>query len=162
MVLVASAMAQSIADAMGKPEVSADLIAFCQGIVDEITQNGVATFGGSASGHTISGITGASLASKIESNVPFPSITAELIGYCTGICNHIIASSIVTYSGPPAPPGNDWFEGGTISGTNGAGMATMIKNEVGFPSVTQDLINHCTGIANNINSDAEVESGVIS
>ena len=98
-------LADEIRQAMGFPTpTSTQLLGFAKAILEELTQNGMATFGGSPTGHSISGMTAASLASKIANYAGYGYVSTELLKYSTGVVNYIQASAIVTYVGPPPPP----------------------------------------------------------
>jgi hypothetical protein len=160
-------LATAIATGIGQSFVTQQVTAFATGVLDELTQNGSATFGNIPGPHPISGLTGASMASRIVAAAPYPFTSPELVNFCTAIADHINNNGVVTYAGPPpAPPGlqppDAWFQGGTVSGVNGPLMATEVAAAVGYPFVSTQLIGKCTAIADHINNNAEVESGVIS
>jgi hypothetical protein len=155
-------LASEVATALNHPgDVTAEVLGWATGLLEELTQNGVATFGGIPGPHSISGMTGLSMASKIAGYAGYPGTTPTLIGYCTGIVAHIQGSGIVTYTGP-TPPGPSYFLGGTISGLSGPAMATLVASSAGYPGTTPVLIAKCTAIANHIMTNAQVVSGVIS
>lgn len=159
----ATQLADEIRSAMGFPlPVSPQLIGWATGVLDELTSNGSATFGGMAGGHPISGMTGSSMASKVAAAAGYPSVTSELENFCTAIVDHIESDGIVTYIGPVPPTMPDWFLGGTISGLDGSALAVLVKDAVGYPSVTSELETFCTAFTDHIMNNAEVESGVIS
>ncbi len=164
MAVNAPQLADEVAAALGYDTTSTQLIGWATGILEELTQNGIATFGFTPSGHTISGMTPASMASKIANYAGYGSVSTELLNYCTGIVNHIHGTAIVTYIGPPfpPPPPPGWYLGGTISAINGAGMASMVAAAVGYPGVSAQLLAKCTAICDHIIANALVVSGVIS
>ena len=107
------------------------------------------------------------MAALIAPLAGYPGVTPDLLNFCTGVANHILAAGQVFYSGPPPappvlPPSLAWFLGGTISGLSGSAMADLVKTTMGKPSVTSELLNQCTAIANHIMTNATVVSGVIS
>ena len=158
MALNATQLADEVRSAMGFPlPTSPKLIGWAQGIVEEIQQNGIATSGGFAGPHSISGITGASMASKVASYAGYPSISPELLGFCNGVVLHIMAMSKVFYIDPPT-----FIAGGTIVGTNGPAMATQVQALVPYPLITTQLLAECTAISNHINANATVNAGIIS
>jgi len=166
MALNETALAQDIADAMGFPTVSAQLVGWSKGVIEEV-KKGVATFGNIPTPHPISGIVGSSMASLITNYAGYGTTSPELTSFCNGIATHIVTSGVVTYTSPvPAPPAimppAAWFLGGTISGLSGGAMASMVQTMVGFPSVSSKLLAECTAIADHIMNNAEVVSGVIS
>ena len=107
-------------------------------------------------------MTGASMASKVQGYAGYPTVSTELLDFCSAIVDHIQGDGIVTYTGPPMPPGNDWFLGGTISGLSGATLAALIQSYVGYPLVSTELLGMSTAITDHIEANAEVVSGVIS
>ena len=162
MSLNANDMAEAIRVAMNFPlPLTSQIIGWSGAVLDEL-KAGVAGFGGSPT-HSISGLTGPSLASRIQIGAGYPSISPELSLYASGMTAYILSGALVTYTGPPTSGTNpDWFQGGTISGMVGSAMATTIATSVAFPFVSPELINKCTAIVDYIQSNAEVESGVIS
>lgn len=143
--------------------------AWAIGVLQDLTLNGSATFGNMQSGHPISGLSGAAMAGFIiaASAGFYPNVSTQLLNFCTAVANHITSNGTVEYSGPPpappaVPPSAAWFTGGTVSGLDGSAMATEVAASVGYPSVTPELIGFCTAIADHINNNAQVESGVIS
>lgn len=168
MALNASGLADEVRSAMGFPSpTSKEIVGWATGIVDEVTSNGVATFGNIPGPHPISGITGASMAGKVATAAGYGSVSAELLNFCTGVANHITGSGVVTYAGPPPappalPPPAAWFLGGVVSGLSGPAMAAQVASAVGYPGVSPELLNQCTAIADHIMANAQVVSGVIS
>jgi hypothetical protein len=159
----AAGLAADVATALGHPgDVSAPVLGWATGVLGELTQNGIATFGLIPGPHPISGMTGASMASKIALAAGYPGPTPILIAYAGAICTHIQSSGFVTYTSPTSPIPPNWFLGGTISGLNGPAMATLVAAACGFPGTTPILIAKCTAIASHIMSNAQVVSGVIS
>lgn len=157
-------LATEIATAIGQSYVTTQVMGFAHGILEELTQNGTATFGFTPTGHTISGMTAASMAGKIATYAGYGYASPELVNFCMGIVTHIQGAAIVTYTGPifPPPPPPGWFLGGTISGLSGPAMASLVQSYVGYPSVSPQLLAKCTAIANHIMTNASVVSGVIS
>ena len=159
-------LANEIRAAMGFPlPVSQQLIGFAQGILEELTMNGIATFDSGIPGpHSISGMVGVSMATKVHNYAGWAEAgpTPQLINYCTGIVQHIHGMGIVTYVGPPPPAIPDYFLGGTISGLDGTIMANTIAGLVPYPGTSPELIAKCTAIVTHIMVNAEVVSGIIS
>lgn len=159
-------LADEIATAMGYSFTSTYILAFAHGTVDEI-KNGMATFGNTPSGHTISGIDASNMATLIMGYAGYPFISPQLVAYCNGVATHIMGSGIVTYIGPPpAPPvimpPAAWFLGGTISGLDGSACASLVKTLAGYPSVSPQLLAECTAVVDHVMANALVVSGVIS
>jgi len=152
-------MADEIRIGMGFPPPTSDInIGWATGVLAELTENGTASFGGSPGPHPVSGLTGPSMALKIQTEAGYPFISPELTLYATALSNYIIAFAVVTYTGPPPSAGNpDWYLGGTIGGMTGAAMAAAVALGVGFPFVSTELLNKCTAIVDHIQSNAEVE-----
>jgi len=166
MALNANDLATEIRNAMGFPAPnSPQLVGWAQGVINEITTNGSATFGTTPGPHTISGMTGASMASFVvaSSGGNYPVATSELTAFCQGIINHIQGDGQVFYTGPNTGiPATSWFQGGTITNLDGSAMANEIVTQVGYPNASPELIAECTAIVDHIEGNAEVESGVIS
>lgn len=154
-------LASEIASALGYPgNVTIQVQGFAQGIIEEITQNGVASTGAVPSPHNISGITGASMAAKVANYAGYGYVTPTLLGYCTGIVSHITSSAVVSYTGPGGLPPL-FFLGGTISGLSGAAMAIQVALSAGYPGVTPQLLAKCTAIADHIMNNGEANNGSI-
>jgi hypothetical protein len=162
-----SQLAIQLANGIGQTFTTAQVEAFASGILDELTQNGSATFGDIAGPHPISGLSGASMANQIAPAAGYPGISDTLQNFCQAIADHITDNGVVTYTGPapnpPAiPPSEAWFLGGTISGLNGPGLALEVAAAVGYPGTSAELIGFCSAITDHIEANAEVTSGVIS
>lgn len=162
-------LSEEIRVAMGFPlPTSQQLIGWSTGVLDELTQSGTATSRNVAGPHTISGMTGPSMAARIvaASSGTYPFISPELTNYCNAIVQHIQTSGQVFYTGPvpgnPPPPSASWFEGGTISGLSGPVLASLVVAQVGYPFVSTRLLAKCTAIVDHIQNNAEVLDGVIS
>lgn len=156
-------LASEIAAALGHPgDVTLPVQGFAEGILDELTSNGIAGFGGIPGPHPISGMTGASMASKVAAAAGYPGVSPELMSYCSGIVLHIQTAGQVFYTGPIPPPPPGFELDGTITGLNGAAMAALIVGMVPYPGATSELIDKCTAIADHIMTNAEVVSGAIS
>lgn len=155
-------LADEVATALGNPgNITSQVLGWATGLLEELTQNGSATFGGFAGPHPISGMSGSSMATKIANYAGYPGANSTLIAYCNGIVSHIQGSGTVTYTSPTGLPPN-WFLGGTISGLSGSAMAAEVASSVGYPGVSPELLAKCTAIADHITGNAEVVSGVIS
>jgi hypothetical protein len=153
--------------AMGFPAPnSAQIIGWAQGILEELTQNGTATSRNFPGPHPISGMSGASMASKIASYAGYPGVSSTLNNYCNAIVQHIQSNGQVFYTAPVAappaiPPPAAWFLNGTISGLSGSTMASLIVSQVGYPGVSSQLLAKCNAIVAHIQSNALVTDGVI-
>lgn len=161
-------LADEIRTEMGFPApTSQQLIGWATGVVTHIQTAGIATFGNIPGPHPITGLSGPVMAATIAPIAGYPGTTPELINYCTGIATYIMANGVVTYTGPaPMPPTilppAAWFLGGTISGMDGNAMSVVVAGLLGLGPPTPPLINKCTAIANHIQTNAQVVSGVIS
>ena len=160
-----SGLADEMADSMGQ-DVTDELKGIAQGILDELTLQGIATFGLIPGPHPVVGLTPPTMAAKIVSAGGAKTITPQLLGLCTGIVSGL-ATAIVTYAAPPQTippiaPILDWFTGGLIAGLAGPVMAVQISSALGFPAPTPELINMANSIVNHIQANAQVESGKIS
>lgn len=160
----ATQLADEIRSAMGFPTpVSAQLTGWAKGTLEELTQNGIATFGLVAGPHPISGMSAASMASKVAGYAEYPGVSAELLGFCKGIVDHIQGSGFVTYTGTPTGSGpTEWALGGKIFGLSGSGMASQVASDVPYPNVSGPLLQFCTAVASHISTNASVVLGVIS
>jgi hypothetical protein len=155
-------LAGEIATALGHPgNVTTQVLGFARGILEELTQSGSATFGNIPGPHSISGLTGSSMANRVKTYAGYPTVSSQLLGFCTGISTHVM-TGVVTYTGPSSPTPPNWFLGGTISGMTGSGMANQVKINVPFPYVTSELLAMCQAIVSHIQTNAQVTSGVIS
>lgn len=162
-----SQLAGEIATGINQIFVTTQVEAFAAGVLDELTQNGSATFGNIAGPHPISGLSGSSMAGRIAPPAGYPGVSAELQNFCQAIADHINNNGVVTYEGPePNPPvlpaSQAWFQGGTVSGLNGPGLASEVVAAVGYPGTSPELIGFCSAITGHIEANAEVTSGVIS
>lgn len=162
-------LADEVRSAMGYPAPTSDqLVGWATGVLDELTQNGTATSRNIPGPHTISGMTGASMAAKIvaASNGTYGFISTELEAYCGAIASHIQSSGQVFYTAPiptnPPPPSESYFLNGTITGLDGPTLASLVASAVGYPFVSALLLAKCTAITSHIMSDAEVTDGTIS
>jgi len=172
MALVAQDMADAIkAEMAGEDAImfagatSQHLVAWAQGVINELTINGSATFGTTPSGHSISGLTDTSMAAYIVAELAFyDPATSKLIDFCDAICTHVESDAVVTYVSPVGLPNPalNYLNGGTISGMNGTVLANLVATTVGYPSTSSLLIAFCTAVVNYIHANAEVEVGVIS
>lgn len=152
-----TALAAAMATGIGQSAPTSQLSGFAKGILEELTQHGMAS-SGPPSGNTISGMSGSSMATKVAGYAGYPNVSAELMGFCSAIVSHIESAGLVSYTGP----GPVFFLGGTISGLSGSAMASGVMSSVGYPSVTSQLSGMCGAIASHIMSNAEVNSGTIS
>lgn len=156
-----SLLATQIVAGIGQSSVTTQVTGFATGILDELTQNGIAVFGVSPTGNTITGLSGSSMASRVAAGAGYGSVSPELMNFCTGIVTHILTAT-VTYTGPTPPSEPAWFLGGTIVGLSGPAMAALVQASVGYPNVSSQLQGMCSAICDHITANAEVTSGVIS
>ena len=137
---------------------------FAEGIIEEIRQNALAGSRVFSGPHPVSGMTGASMASKVilYSNGAYPNVSPQLQNFCQGIVNHINNVTVVFYASPTGNinPNNNFFLDGVPQATNGSGMATEIRNLVPYPNNSPQLIAFCTAVADHINNNAEVTDGI--
>lgn len=88
------------------------------------------------------------LAEEMRSAMGFPSpVSNELIGWSAGVVEEVL-KGVATFGNIPGPH--------PIAGITGPGMAALIADYAGYGSVSADLLNFCTGVANHI-----VSSGVV-
>ncbi len=163
-----SGLAEEVRKAMVFPlPISKELIGWATGVLNELTGNGTATARIIPGPHSISGMTGGSMADKVVQEAGYPNASKELKLYCGAIVAHIQGSGQVFYiapiAAPPAiQPADAWFLGGTISGLNGPILAGLIAKAVGYPGVSARLLAKATAIVDHIQNNAEVTDGVIS
>lgn len=155
-----NSLADEIASAMGYSPTSDEIKAFARGTVEGV-QTGVPTFGGVPTPHTITALVPATMAALIMGYAGYPSVTTQLLGYCTGVCNHIMAAGIITYTGPTPPP-PIWNIGGTLAGLDGSACAALVAASAGYPSVTSKLEAECTAVCDHLVANMQIEAGVIS
>jgi len=114
----------------------------------------------------------ANLADNVSSFTGRSPVTAQLIGFSKGIVDHIMAMGRVEFASgniigactntpPPPPPGlPGMFTGsgsnGEVTSLDGAQMALLVKDNVGYPDVSPELEAMCTAICNYIMDNAEV------
>jgi len=157
-------LADEVAAAAGYPEASDKVKAFSKGVVDGI-KLGVASFNaGVPTPHVITGIIPATMAGIIKTEAGYPSVTSQLLGFCSAVATHIMtpAFGIVTYVGPPPPAVPNYFQDGTIAGLSGSVLAALMATNMGFGSPSSELDGFASAIANHVVNNAEVLSGVIS
>ena len=103
----------------------------------------------------------ADLATAIRTGMGFPlPNSTQLIGWGTGVVNHIITSGIVanapgTVLGTAPPAGGPLVSGlasnGLIAGLSGPTLASLIHASAGFPgSVSTQLTNFSTAVVSHI------------
>lgn len=153
-----SALAAAMASGIGQSSPTSELSGFAQGIIEELTSNGVAAQG-PQSGNMISGISGSSMATKVVAAAGYGSVSSKLSSFCNGIVSHITSAGMVSYT---APGPGFWNLGGTISGLSGSAMAATVASDVGYGSVSSELSGMCNAICNHIIANGDVEAGVIS
>jgi len=153
----ASGLSEEIRVAMGFPlPVSAELLGWATGVLGEITTNAVATTGGSAGPHTISGMTGASMASKVVASAGYGSVSTELGDYCDAIVSYIQDNAEIFYTNGPV-----FDSGGTISNLVGSDLAALIASTVGYAGVSTPLLDKSTAMIDHIQDNAEANGGSI-
>ena len=153
-------LAEEMRIAMGFSTTTTQLLGWARGIVEEV-KNGIATYGGNAGPHTISNISGPNMASLIQNYAGYSGVSPQLNNYCTAIANYIMVTARVTYIGPLPPAFPDWWQGGTISGMVGSGMANSVAFSVPYPNVSAQLLAQCNVIVSHIHTNAQVVLGVI-
>jgi len=109
----------------------------------------------------------ADLADKIKNDMSFGGATStQLVGWATGVIDEIQAAAIInnaagTITGVCPPSGGPLIAGegtsGIISGMDGSNMATRVKNEAGYPSVSSQLTTFCTEIVDHIHNSGSVD-----
>lgn len=154
MAMNVSNLSSEIASGLGQGSTTSETDGFAQGIIDELTTNGVASTG-SPSG-TISGLTVSSMANLIKTVVGYPSVSSELTGFCQGIIDNLQNDGSVSY--PSSPHTN----GGTIINIDGTTTAGYIKDEAGYPSVSSELQGFADAVADHIKDNASCDGGSIS
>lgn len=107
------------------------------------------------------------LADKIKTDMGFAGLTsAQLLGWATGVIDEIQNVAVVTnvsgitgtcLASGPAPLSSGIGTGGVISAMTGSSMATKVKNAAGYPFVSTQLTDFCTGIVNHIQSLGTME-----
>lgn len=189
MAMSASTLADDIKTALGFSDPTSDETkGLAKSIVEEIqaasTANAPGTVtgnappsggplvGGAASNGTILGMTGASLAGRLKTNMGKPSITPELQGMADAIVSKVMAGSVsfslVTgvcsnTSGPPPTPGvlTGAAANGTISGIVGDDLALEIATNMGKGAPTPELKAMCGAIADHIVNNAVVAYALV-
>lgn len=136
-----SALASLVKDYAGYPSVTSQLQGLCGAIATHIMTMGLVNFDtgnitgictntllspgtvtGEGTGGKISGLSGSAMASMAQSMAGFPSVTPELIAFCSGIADYVMANAEVAYATGTivgvAPVGGGPMTGGTgIGGT---------------------------------------------
>lgn len=121
---------------------------------------------GSASGGLVVGMTPATLAAKMQSEMGKPSIAPDLLGMATAISTYFITGLVDfspgsitgTCSNTPLNPGVLVGEGSTgrITGLVGSALATLMASSMGKPGATPELNAMCTEIVDYVMSNAEI------
>lgn len=187
MPLVGSALAAAMAAKLGKP-VTPQLLGWGNGIVLELQTGAIVSHStgtvigqsapgsplsqGAASGGSISGISGSTMASLVVANSSgtYPVVTPQLLGLCTEIANHIISEASVDFASgnitgnctntplSPGPLVNGAGSNGEISGLDGDSLANDAAFGVPFipPIATPDLKDFCNAIIDYIMNNANV------
>ena len=146
-------LAQAIATGVSQAAATSQVDGFASGIIDEITINGIASTGSAAG--SITGLVAATMANRIEIASGYPSVSAELLGICTGIVKHLHDDAILIY---PAFP---YINSGEITNLDGSVLAGYVKTESGYPNVSAELLGMCTGIVTHLMDNAECNGGTI-
>ena len=124
---------------------------------------------GSAAGGTISGMSGSDLASKMKSDSGFPSVSPQLLNFCTAMVTHFL-TGVVSFAsgningtctntaGPPPIPGilsAGVGTGGLISGYSGSTLASQLATALGQSDPTP-LLNFSTNLVTYVMANAIV------
>ena len=191
MAMTGAGLADKIRSDMGFPTpVSAQLTGWGNGVVNHIqaaalvnhalitgtTAPGAPLANGAGVGGIISGMSGATMASLVESGAGYPFTSSQLTTFCTEIVNHIQTLGTVTFASgqitgqctstpvSPGPLANGAGTLGTIVGLNGSTLANAIHSAVGYPGGTSTpLIQFCTAVTDYImnNADVSYASGTV-
>jgi len=102
----------------------------------------------------------AALANALKNGLGFAAqpTSSETTGLATSIISHLSSGTVshasVTGTAPPSggPLTLGAAAGGTISGLSGSSLATLMKNNMGKPSVTPELQGMANGIANHLST----------
>lgn len=169
MTLVAPTLADQLKNSLGFASfpTSSQNSGLAQGIVDEITMKADVEFApgtvtgtvppaagpltlGAATGGVISGMTPADLAAKLQADMGFGSTTSQLLGMANAIVTHFLTAlasfAVGTITGActntPATPGVfvGAGAGGTIAGLSGSGLASLMAADMGFGTVSAQLL----------------------
>lgn len=130
--LSGSTLANLVKTYAGYPSITSQLQGLCDAIVSHVQTMGIVSFAsgnitgvctntplspgtvtGEGSGGTIAGLSGSVLASSAQGMAGFPSVTPELIAFCSGIVNYIMSDASVSYAT------------GTVTGVAPAGGGPM-------------------------------------
>lgn len=183
--LVASDLADAIKNALGFSTLAttSETVGMAKAIIDELTINGLVNnasgtitgiapssggplSNGAGSGGVISGLTGASLANRMKTEMGKPSISSPLLQMATSIANHLLtgivsfASTKITgictnTSSNPGPLTNGAGTDGVISGLSGTVLANDMKSGFGG-TVSPELLAMCNAIVNYIMTNGVV------
>jgi len=171
MAMVAADMAEAIRIAMGFPSpASTELIGWSTGVINEIVaaalsqhasgtitgtapSTGGALTAGTAVSGTVTGMTGASMASRVDIAVGYGSVTTELDAFCDEIVAHINDDGVIAFASgqiigtctntvvSPGPLTGGAGTLGTISGLDGDTLADNVHTAIGFPGGTSTTLN---------------------
>lgn len=158
-------LADEIRSAMLFPApVTLQLTGWATGVLQELTQSGIATSRVIPGPHPISGMSGASMAALVAAAAGYPFVSIPLLNYCNAIVQHIQTAGQVFYTAPVGSPNpaDNFFLNGTITGLDGSTLAALVAAQVGYPFVSTRLLAKCTAIVNHIQTNAIVTDGVIS
>lgn len=125
---------------------------------------------GAAAGGIITGMTPASLAGNMKSNMGKPSVTAKLLGMATAMTTHFMTGVVNFASGTitgictntavsPGPLTLGAGAGGIIAGYSGPALATLMASAMGFPSVSSELQAFCTKLVDYIMANSQTDYG---
>lgn len=182
MALSSGDLSQKIHDAMGeKDSPAAPLKGLAEGIITEIKKgilthalvSGVTAAGapleqGTALAGVISGIIGATMATKAATEMGHDAATGKLNGLCGAVSKHImtvgkanfesgnITGECTSTAVSPGPLANGQGTDGKIILLVAAVVAKDIADALGESSVSPKLLDFCTGLVNGIMDDAEL------
>jgi len=119
---------------------------------------------GAATGGLITGMTGASLADKMKTEMGKSSVSSELLDMATEIADHLSTATIEFAAGDitgicahtPTVPGPLVGEGtgGTLQGLSGPTLASALAGV--FGSLSPELSDLCNALIDYISNNAEV------
>jgi len=140
-------------------------------ITGQAPPSGGSLLNGEGSDGLIADLDEANLADNIAANTGKPK-TADVENFAAAITEHIMTlgrvvfasgniTGVCTNTPPPPPPGlPGTFTGsgsdGEVQDLDGPTLALLVKDKVGYPSVTPELETYCTAIVDYIMDNAEV------
>lgn len=151
------AMAASVSGCSGLPQ-TPELVLVCDGIINELTVNGSATFGSPIC--PISGLSAPSLAEFFSQGLVGQTHYPMGEQIAQGIVDHIMNVGKVSY--PNDNASNIYMYDGKIINLDGTEMASLIESNVGAPFTSPIMISFYVCICTYIMANAQVDYGVIS